>query len=208
MPNKESGDKLHPIIRDIQPNNEIKILKSKLPSIALLGVTQPLTKDVIVKRILSQNVVVRDLVEEGSHLSVVYTKAPVNENPYHQVVLRVDPAIRRGIKKIGDIIYMGKQLHRVRDRFYIRRCNTCQGYGHHQDKCPTPQTPICGYCSANHKSNDCPIKADPPRSYSCHNCKSKDLASSGHSTFWHHCPSYKEMQKKLERTIDYDYNLN
>ena len=207
LPDKASRDKLQPLLRDTDPTNEIVTLKSKLPTIALLGVTREYSKPETINMILKQNEVVRLLVEDGSHLSVLYTKAPVEGKQYHQLVLRVSPHIRRAITNQNNKLHMGKLVHKVVDRFYIRRCNRCQTYGHHQDKCPTPRTPVCGYCAENtHMSTDCPIKSGPNSAFSCHNCKSKDLVFKGHSTFWYNCTSYKEQQRKLERSINYDYS--
>jgi hypothetical protein len=158
--------------------------------------------------IKKQNEVIKVLVDDGSHLSVLYTKPPRQgvDKPYHQVVLRCSPDIRRAISNHDNHIFMGKMWHRVVDRFYIRRCNICQTYGHYQDKCPTPATPVCGYCAEPHLSTACPKKSGAPRDYSCINCKSRGLDHQGHSTFWFNCCAYKEQQKKLERSIDFDYS--
>ena len=207
LPDKASRDKLQPLLRDTDPTNEIVTLKSKLPTIALLGVIREYTKTDITNMILKQNKVIRVLAEEGSHISVLYTKAPADDKPYHQVVLRVSPDIRRAISNHDDFVHMGKLVHKVVDRFYVRRCNNCQIYGHHKDKCPTPRNPVCGYCAdTTHMSNACPIKSGAKSAFTCQNCKSKNLKFQGHSTFWYNCPSYKEQQKKLERSIDYDYS--
>ena len=211
LPDEASRVKLQPLLTESHPTNEVITVKSKLPTIALLGVTRKYDKDEIVETILKQNEVIRLLVQESSaHLSVVYTKEPSthSDNPYHQVVMRVSPDVRRAISNHDNKIHMGRVVHKVVNRFYIRRCNTCQCYGHYQDKCPSAQSPICGYCSlSDHISKDCPVKAGPPSGFSCHNCKSRDFETfKGHSTFWHNCPAYKEQQKKLEHSIDYDYS--
>lgn len=208
LPNKSSSDRLEPLLRESAPDNEVITLKSKLPSIALLGVTQEYTKTQIVNMIKSQNEVVNLLVEDGSHLSVIFTKPPGEgeDKPYHQVVLRVSPDIRRAIANHQNKIHMGKLVHRVVDRFYVRRCNLCQCFGHYKDKCPTPDALVCGYCTeTTHNSKDCPKKSGPTRAFSCNNCKLGGHDHQGHSTFWHNCPAYKAQQKKLERAIDYDY---
>ena len=205
LPDKASSDKLQPLLREM--NHETVTLKSKLPSVALMGVTRKYSKIEVVETILKQNEVIRSLVEKGSHLSVVYTKEPGEDSTYHQVVLRVSPDIRRAMHNHGNKLHMGKVVHKVVNRFYIRRCNVCQCYGHYQEKCPTPRSPVCGYCSSNeHLSKDCPIKDGPTKDFSCNNCKSQKLEFKGHSTFWHNCSAYKAQQKKLERSIDYDYS--
>lgn len=209
FPDIASRDRLQPLLAGTDPSNEIITLKSKLPSIALLGVTQEYSKVQITNMIMKQNEVIRLLVEDGSHLSVLYTKPPGEDGdkPYHQVVLRVSPDIRRAISNHGNKIHMGKLVHRVVDRFYIRRCNLCQTYGHYQDSCPHPASTVCGYCAEEtHLSRDCPKKSGSTHAFSCYNCKSRNLDHKGHSTFWHNCPSYKDQQKRLERTINYDYS--
>lgn len=208
LPNKSSSDRLQPLLRQTAPANEVITLKSKLPSVALLGVTQEYTKTQIINMIKKQNEVIRLLAEEGSHLSVVFTKPPGenDEKPFHQVVLRVSADIRRAIANHGNKLHMGKLVHKVVDRFYIRRCNICQNFGHYKDDCPTPNSPVCGYCSeTTHISKDCPKKSGSTRCFSCNNCKTSDRDHKGHSTFWYNCAAYKEQQKKLERAIAYDY---
>lgn len=208
LPDKASSDRLQPLIRNAEPTNEIVSLKSKLPTVSLLGVTREYSKPDIINMILKQNDTIRALHDQGSHLSVLYTRAPAEDKPYHQVVLRVSPDIRRAISNSGNRIHMGRLVHKVVDRFYVRRCNICQCYGHYEDRCPTPNNPVCGYCSVtSHISKDCPDKGGPKAAYNCNNCKKCDFPSSGHSTFWYNCAAYKEQQKKLERSIDYDYNL-
>ena len=213
LPDQKSRDKLQPLIREYEPSNEIVHLKSKLPTIALLGVTKEYPKPEIVEMIRKQNEVINTLVEKGSMLQVVFTKAPIDENPYHQVVLRVSPDIRRAINNANNKIHMGghqgRLVHTVVDRFYIKRCNACQQFGHYQTKCPTPTVTICGYCMDDtHASKNCPKKAGPKTSYQCRNCLAADLNHQGHSTFWLKCPAYIEQQKKLSRVIDYDYDSN
>ena len=208
LPDQSSSDRLQPLLRNSDPDNEVITLKSKLPSIALLGVTKEHTKSEIINKIKQQNEVVRVLADDGSHLSVLYTKPPGNDpdKPYHQVVLRVSPDIRRAISNHDNRLHMGKLVHRVVDRFYVRRCNTCHEYGHYQDKCPNKATPVCGYCADNHRSSDCAKKSGSTQAFNCINCKRKGLDHKGHSAFWFNCPAYKEQQKKLQNGIDYDYS--
>lgn len=210
LPDQSSRDKLQPLIRVSAPDNEVITLKSKLPSIALLGVTKEYTKPEIIDKIKKQNEVIRLLADEGSHLSVLYTKSPGDDDdkPYHQVVLKVSPDIRRAISNHDNRIHMGKLVHRVVDRFYVRRCNTCHEYGHYQDKCLNKATPLCGYCTENHRSSDCQKKSGPKHAFACINCKKGGFEHKGHSAFWFNCPAYKEQQKKLQRAIDYDYASN
>ena len=181
-----------------------------MPSIALLGVTDEHKSEEIIHMIKLQNAAIGSLVEAGSHISVVYTKKPSESQKFHQVVLRVSPEIRRVIKNNRNKIHMGDKVHTVVDRFHVKRCNTCQQFGHYADRCSPANRETCGYCAENtHLSTNCPHKSESHVNYKCINCEKQSLnPSTGHSTFWSKCPAYLEQQKKHKRTIGYNYDLN
>ena len=84
---------------------------------------------------------------------------------------------------------------RVTDRFYIKRCNTCQYFGHysnfHDNDTENKKTKVvCGYCSEEHHSKDCPKKTNNPSSHRCSNCIKIGKNGSGHSAFYYRCPAY------------------
>lgn len=206
LPNEASRRKLEPILANIEPEREVVVLKSKLPSIAILSVTEEHKPEDIIRMIKQQNEVIGNLIEAGSHLSVVYTKKPTEDQKFHQVVLRVSPDIRRALKFNKNKIHMSANVHRVVDRFHVKRCNKCHDFGHYADRCPGIQ--ICGYCAeTSHPSKDCPIKNHGHASYKCHNCDKQGLnPASGHSTFWSKCPAYIDQQNRHKRTIGYNYD--
>ena len=205
LPNEASRDKLQPILATIEPEKEIVVLKSKLPSVALLSVTEEHKSVDIIRMIKQQNEAVGNLMESGSHLSVVYTKKPREGQKFHQVVLRVSPEIRRAIRANNNRIHMSSSVHKVVDRFHVKRCNTCQSFGHYTEKCSN--TKVCGYCSeTTHLSKDCPIKDNGHEHHKCNNCIKQNLTpNTGHSAFWGKCPAYLDQQKRLKRTVGYNY---
>ena len=77
------------------------------------------------------------------------------------------------------------------------------GLGHYADKCE--DNTICGYCTGHHKSEECPDKRKPHTHHTCINCRLSDHEPNGHPAFWSKCPTYKENQEKLKRTIGFDY---
>ena len=205
FPNEDSRKKLEPILANIEPQSEVIVLKSKLPSIALLSVTEEHSPQDITRMIKQQNQVIGSLIDTGSHMSVVYTKKPTEGQKFHQVVLRVSPEIRRAIKSNNMKIHMSDRVHKVVDRFHIKRCNTCHQFGHYSDKCDNPR--VCGYCGENsHDSKDCPIKDGGHAHFKCNNCEKQSLNPVGHSTFWSKCPAYLDQQNKYKRTIGYNYD--
>ena len=74
---------------------------------------------------------------------------------YFLVVARVSEDIQKLIKMSNDKIYMDLVSHRVVDRFYIKRCNKCQQFGHYEKECTHELH--CGFCKQHHKSSDCNV---------------------------------------------------
>lgn len=203
LPNEESRDKLQPLLQS--EDNQVVPLKSKLPAVSLLGVTENLSKEQIKEGICNQNVSVGNLVHDGEEFSVVFTKPPAGKNLYHQVTIRVSPKIRSVITSAGDSLFLSSQVCKVRDSFHIRRCNKCQSFGHYAGRCKEDTPNVCGYCGEGHKSDDCLLKNSAHSTHKCANCQLAGLDPEGHSTFYYKCPAYKIQQDKLKSAIAYDY---
>ena len=111
------------------------------------------------------------MIDEGSEFSVVYAKEPRKngdnlKKEYHQVVAQISEEVRRVIKASGNRVFVDLIAHRVVDRFFVRRCNKCQGYGHYEKDCDKPQ--CCGYCQQSHKSSDWDqVKSSDTKNYQC-----------------------------------------
>ena len=200
-------DKLGPLLQINQIQNNVVKLKSKLPTISLIGVTENLSKDDIKSELCSQNEEIGNLVNAGQELSVIFTKPPTTSQPHYQIVMRVSPDIRKVIRGYNNKLHLGFQMCKVVDRFYVRRCNKCQTFGHYASDCEASEL-VCGFCMGSHDSNECHLKNSPHSDHKCKNCKSANLAETGHSTFWYRCPAYIIKQDKLKNSIGYDYNLN
>ena len=206
MPDEKSRDKLHPLLQS--EDNEVVLLKSKLPSINILGVTEELSRDEIKQGICNQNASIGVLVnEQKEEFEVIYKRAPPPGKDYHQVTIRVSPNVRKAISNLGDKIFLSRKLCNVDDSFHIKRCNNCQHFHHYASKCGDGKPPVCGYCGEEHKSNDCLLKNSPSHTHKCVNCQTAGLEKfEGHSTFFRYCPAYKIEQKKLENSIAYNYS--
>ena len=208
LPNPKSREKLQPLLQR-DNDNDVFLLKKKLPQISILEVTDDLSKEDIKKGLLGLNESIGNLANNGQELSVVYTKAPPQGKEFHQVIVRVSPDIRKSIKAAGNKVHLSDKVCRVKDNFHVKRCNKCQDFGHYASKCKPGTAEVCGYCAASHKSSDCPIKDNPSHTHKCRNCEVAGLEHfTGHSTFSYGCPAYKIQQDKLKNAIAYDYNLN
>ena len=213
MPSHENREKLLPLLEgDTFAQNEIVKLKSKLPTISILNVEDFSSKEEFVEKIQQQNPEIKRLIAEGSEFSIVYTKEPRksddnSKKEYYQVVARVSEEIRRAIKASGNKVFVDLIAHRVVDRFFVRRCNKCQGYGHYEKDCNKPQ--CCGYCQQSHKSSDCDqVNSSDTKNYQCVNCKKEGKSHIGHSSLWHKCPSFVEQQNKIKKSIPYYASKN
>ena len=201
LPNQQSQEKLRPLLPNV---NNVVVLKSKLPSIRIMSVTDELSKEEIKDGLSSQNPTIGKLVQDGEELEVIYTRAPPPGKDFHQVTVRVSPLIRKVIKSLGDHVFLGGNSCRIEDSFHVKRCNSCQRFGHYAAKC-TPDNPvICGFCTENHNSDDCELKNSHSREHTCFNCRTAEIENfKGHSTFSRKCPAYIVQQKKLESSISY-----
>ena len=137
-----------------------------------------------------------------------FVKEPMPESSgtnrkHYQLVARVSNEIRERIKKNKDTIFVDLTAHRIVDRFYIKRCNKCQKFGHYQDNCTSDKIRCVFCCSDSHCSSSCPIKNQDTSNFSCPNCKDANKDFSGHSSHWFKCPTCLEVQNKLKSSIPF-----
>merc|ERR1711895_342242 len=160
------------------------------PSISIVGVTADewniaQTDDegttAFKEALQKQNPVLDSLVKKGESFKILFIKPPnANYNNFH-IVARVSPTIRDALHSKGNRIYIGAISVRVYDRFYVKRCNRCNGFGHYANSCQEPQS--CGVCaSLNHQSSECDDKNTTGTQHlNCINCKRSNRKSQGHS---------------------------
>lgn len=202
-PSTAARDKLQPLLETDLPSQTVVSLKEKLPSISIVGITGEISKETLINDICNQNSYVNDLVKEGHTFKILFIKPPSDGYSNYQVVARLSPSIRDAISAHHNRLYIGLESCRVYDRFYVKRCNKCNCFGHYKAHCSNKVT--CGYCtSESHESEQCPLKNSKDCTlFSCINCKRNGLPHEGHSAFWYNCPSYIVAQKKMQSTIPY-----
>lgn len=202
-PSSAARDKLQPLLASNNPNQSVKPLQEKFPSISITGITEAISKDDLVTEVRKQNDYINTLIENGNTFKVLFMKPPTENFSNYQVIALVSPAIRDAITANRNRLFIGLQSCRVYDRFYVKRCNKCNDFGHYRAQCTKKAT--CGYCaSEDHESDQCPLKISKDYSqFKCINCKRNGLPCEGHSASWFNCPSYIIAQKKMKSTISY-----
>ena len=164
----------------------------------LVGIEDEVTKSNLVTQLTKQNPKVDALVNAGEEFTVLFVKTTASG---YTAVARVSPKIRTAIQSERDRVFLGVTCCKVYDRFHIKRCNNCQGYGHFKDSCNAAV--CCAYCGLDHDSQQCGVKQDAAK-HSCINCKNAGLANyTGHTTFSLKCPTYIAAQNRLKSTIPY-----
>ena len=139
-------------------------------------------------------------------------KAPNGRYENFQIVVRVSTKIRDAIRSNWNRLYIGTTSAKVYDRFYVKRCYQCNGFGHYAAECSGVVS--CGICSLlTHESKDCPHRAETGSTHlSCINCKKAGGAGGtshqGHAASSPKCPAYKLAQKKLRGNTPYYQGKN
>ena len=166
LPSKEVKEKLQPFLNDDAfVENSIVNVKSKIPSISIVGVKEFSTKKEFIEKIKRQNPKVKQLIDQGSEFSIIFSKDPKDSEKYDtfQIVARVSEDIRDILRKNNDFIYVDLSSYRVVDRFYIKRCNKCLKFGNYEKDYKNY------LCCAYHRSNECQEVDGDDRKYECKN---------------------------------------
>ena len=145
----------------------------------------------------------KTLIDAGENFTVLFMKPPTGVYSHYQIIARISPKIRDAIKSNWNRLYIGVQAIKVYDRFYVKRCNKCNQFGHYAKDCNNQK--VCGVCcSEDHESQGCPNKdTTDMTTVKCINCRKRGLEENGHKASWFKCPAYVEAQKKVRGTIPY-----
>lgn len=189
------------------PTVETSVPPERHPTIAIANLCKKYSDTELLDSILLAHPDLSELCNSGEFFKVINIKPHQKDSSKFQATLRVSSKIRKLIESHGDRIYIGPHSFKIFDRFFVKRCNRCQGYNHYMADCKEAQF-TCGHCSGNHDSNSCPNSNTDGHIPCCINCKkSKQLDANQHShlAFDRSCPTYIAEQHKLKKSIVY-YN--
>ena len=175
--NHNSQEKMKPALERTMSNFTIVSPPARKPTINIAGIATDYTKENLFKVIQTQN---RDrgLMITEDNFKIIFTKKHAREERLFMAVVRVSDDIRNAIKGAGDRICVGSIACPVYDRFFVRRCNFCQGLNHWKDDCKQ-DIPSCGKCSGQHETNACNSE-----SRKCINCVTSGFQKNNHETSW------------------------
>ena len=203
-PTAEGSSLLKPLLAANFQDKNVSEVKEKLPSISIVGIQEEITKSNFVSLLCKQNPEIDTLITAGEEFNVLFVKS-ARDGTYTAVV-RVSSVIRNIIRSMRNRVYFGLSSCRVFDRFYVKRCNHCQEFGHYKENCCNPVS--CAYCSGDHESDSCNLKESTDATkFSCVNCKRAGKEHTGHTAFAFNCPSYTAAQNRLRSTIPYYDNI-
>lgn len=177
------------------------------PKITIFGIESEIsTMETLEEEILIKNHDIRKLKEKGEEFKIVFL-----DEKDRFAVCQVSPEIRESLKRRGDRICLGLEMHNVKDRYHVIQCYHCQGFGHTSGSpyCKSKDAePTCFYCAGNHKSKECLNRKDrKTRAIKCVNCSNSRSRAERNEAKTHKasdnlCPSYiRETERVMSRTL-------
>ena len=163
------------------------------------------TSEILREKLLEKNENIRELDAAGKLMRVVFF-----DKKERFAVIQVAPEIRESIRASDDKVYLGLEVHHVRDRIHVVQCYHCQEYGHMSGSRFCKQkdsSPTCFYCAGGHASKECAQKKDgKTQKIKCSNCHKSRNHSERNTAGTHKasdnlCPFYvRERERIMSRT--------
>ena len=192
-----------PHVNKVFSSSKIITPVPKLPTISIPFIEGNFTKEELLDALKNQNED-NGLCFGADDAKVIFISPMKDQgnDGLHQAVLRVSEELREGIKANGNRIFLGSSSCPVYDRFFVKRCNRCQGFHHFHKDCKKNQ--ICGNCAGKHDTRQC---QEDNIIYKCINCSIGGFANTDHMASSYDCPAYIAEQDKLKKSIHY-YSKN
>lgn len=185
--------------------NKVKVSSKLLPKLKVFNIPNYVDLNDLVSvrlEILNGNVNVKNLVDKGSTLEVLFK---LNFKHGQGLVIKCTPDIRNKIRANRWSLKFGAKLCKVQDSLFVKICSNCCGVGHSKTQCKKSQA-TCTFCASDHLFDACPIKNEPEK-YACKNCtNSNKHTSKNHSCFSMHCPFVLAAKKSLIDRTNWDGN--
>ena len=170
FPTAEAKSEASDLMSSCFENNDDFVVsqpKKMLPKMALTGIPSSFPEGEITEGTLSKNKKIKNLCEEGLHLSLLFVKQK-NQNEHKVAVLKMAPEIRKAVNETGGYVYLGLSRCRAYDSG-SRSVSTVRDLVILPLSVPRKKKPQFVYCAGHHKSSDRPDKSNPK----CANCSAR-----------------------------------
>ena len=186
---------------------KINKMEKNLPRLTIFGAHDVESADVAKEEILCKNTFLKTLVDNNKVFEVLFMK---KGNGFSNLIIKVDPEIRKAIFENGAKLYLGLNRCRVSDSFPFKVCYNCQKTCCHlSDKCPLKnEKMVCRFCSENHRSADCPVKTNVAM-HKCVNCldsSNNKIKNNGNSHYSNsnECPLVQSIISNIKLNTEYE----
>ena len=206
FPNEDAKAQANALMEPLMTSSNITVSEPRkmLPKMTLSDVPTSLSDEDIIPGIKNKNAKIRDLLDNGHTLSLVFTRTRENKK---MAVLKMSPEIRMAIVQNGGRVFIGLTSCRAYDRFWATQCHHCQKFGHVKERCPNRNdSPVCVFCAGSHISVDCQNKTDPK----CANCTSLNSPPERcqHSASSMDCPIMISERERVMENTDFGPSKN
>ena len=200
--NQKSKETLLPHVQKAFNTRKIMTPKPKLPTISVPFIEGKYENQDLLTALRNQNEEYGILFDaENTQVLFIAPMKDKDRQGKFQAVLRVAENIRARIKANGDRVFIGSSSCPVYDRFFVKRCNRCQGFHHFQkDSDGCKKAEVCALCTGNHDTRGCQQDVNM---YKCVNCEKSGQDDFMHPAYSLDCPSYTAEQAKLKKSINY-----
>ena len=199
--NDKSKNVILPFVERAYNTSAITTPKPRLPTISVPFIRGKYTNDQLLGILTLQNEG-RGIPFSSENTQVLFSAPMKEKDGLYQAVIRVSEQIRERVKSNGDRLCIGLDSCPVYDRFFIKRCNRCQGLHHfHKDDGGCKKDSVCAICAGNHDTRTC--TSNTPNMTKCANCERAGHENVMHPAYALDCPCYLAEQQKLKKTINY-----
>ena len=202
FPDTVNRQKCYDILKPAENKLNIKLNLSQklLPKLTIPNISKDTPKSDLIEIICDQNPDIKDLTDKGQTFEVIFTSNRANSDQY-DAVIRASPQIRDLIiNKNSGYLYIEFSRYKVYDRFFIKRCQKCQEFGHTLKNCS--KNSVCKFCASNHESEKCHHEKKPEfwKCYLCSSSKNKNFQENCHSHYCasESCPIINEAMKRVK----------
>lgn len=177
----------------LSDNYEIRIAKSILPQLRVVGMSEKLDVDTFKNYLMKQN---NELFRSDSECNILDISCTKKKNNVFQAVLQVDVFSYQNIMSRGNVI-IGYDWCSVYEAINVPRCFKCNGFFHSHKHCKSDLT--CPLCSGSHDVKNC--SSDVRQCCNCISMKKSrnvDIPTDHAAWDYANCFSYKKYLDKLK----------